>query len=597
MKKKSFLILASLAALWSCNNEDALENAAGGNQVVRVSVAAQLPPSSAVGTYALNAGSQNSGIDNVDPNTYMLRYQLEIRDVTDGDKVIYKEKLVQGIAAGTKQTSFTADLIKGKEYRFVLWADITLKTAPQADHFYKTSDAVLGLGNIELDADKFTVNDEAKDAFFVSELKTVSGTSIGLTLQRPLGKIRFIATDYKLVSAKDKPSVISLSGARYYSTNTTVYTRFNAVTGDVDKTAALATAAKTKAVINTAVANSDGTLTMFWDYAFAPKAEQVRLGFTVDYTLSAKCSKSYTQDAILIERNKLTTVRGSVFSVSQKIDVTIDDDFTGALTADNQKIHIGQTPYADIATAMTAAQAGETIELLEGVYAEDVTLKAGVSIQGAGKLSVITGYIKAASNSTLKDFTSSYMGKTLSTGTSTRTALAVSGTGVTVDNVIFEIPATGHSFTGGTKPEAIVTTTGGFIFKNSVISEPYWKGIYLNTGQNVQILNNRFNNINPFSTDVFDASMTVTGNTFIRSGFYDTRMPHITAPTALTNDVANWPAGLKELVGQIKESNTWTESGSSTGIGASAGHYSKAVKINSFYVGKPGLDPAGWIFK
>lgn len=559
MKKILFLVLGGMFALASCTHE--AETPIGGiEEYADVTIVADL--SDPALTRALNPGSKNSGLDNVDESVYSLRYQLEV--LYDGE-VVRTAKNIEAITAKPVSTVFTISLARGKEYQLVIWADF-VKSDGQDLH-YDTSD---GLSAIRMKTGNYKVSDESKDAYFASQAYEVGTTagpgSVSIVLKRPLAKIRYIATDYNESESKDATGFYA-----YYSNGTVINTTFDAATGGVSGPA-LATGSSNKFEFDLIEEISNKDRLIFWDYVFVANDTAPEVGFTIGYTYpgaSTGMEKDFIDSRIVAERNKLTTVRGGLFTSSQTVEVTIDDSFDDENYATMSSVSIRETGYATIAEAMAAAQPGDVISLMEGEFNEDVNLKAGVTLEGAGSATVVKGYIQVAAGSTLKNFKSYYLGKSLISGSSTRTALYISGTGVTVDGVIFET-GDGRAFSNGSNVEAIVTSgnVSGLKFINNTISNPYWKGIYINDSEGVEITGNTFNNMNPFSIDNV-GQMTVTGNTFQRNSLVvNSQCTHLVVPGVTAEYKAgsstniDWDATLtgelRELVISIKNDNTWT---------------------------------------
>lgn len=585
MKKFLLLSIASMFVLTSCNRNDGLSGTEEESGNVAVTISADLSSTALNSKAGLNPGSQNSGLDNVDPDVYDVRYIMEV--LYDGNVV---NRAVNTEAVDKPSgTSFTLNLVRGKTYRFVVWADFVLKGGVEDLHYKTTS----GLSSIEMISTSFKMNDESKDAYFVSEERTISTStspsSISLTLKRPLAKIRFIATDYSDIVGETLTEVQT-----NYVSNTSIYNTFNAVTGEVGAAKMTNPTITAKKDVTPVIISANKEAVMFWDYVFVPATDAtagLKLGFTVSYKpYAATISQSYTQTQIVVKPNMLTTVKANFFTAAQTINVTIDERFDDHLYPLTSKIYIGETGYTTIAAAMATAVSGDVITLLEGIYDEDVNVKAGVTLQGAGSATVIKGYITVGAGATLKNLRSYYLGKKLVGGTSTRTALFIDGSDVTIDGVVFDT-GDGRAFTSASnKNEAIVTSGAtGLIFTNNTINEPYWKGIYMNSSQGAVITGNTFNKLNPFSVDNY-YPMTITGNTFIRDGISgNTQMIHLVVPGVTQKNTSEWTQDLMDQVVQVKLDNTWVES---TTI--ANGSYSHGIRIQGYIVGKAGNNPAVW---
>jgi len=617
MKKIFFWAFACILALYSCSNDEAPQIDEGNGEVVAVNIETSLLTQPTLRAGGSNPGSQNSGIDNVNSNDYKLRYILEIYN--SAGTLVFEGRKAQDIAPGTNSTSFTVDLVKGATYNFVVWADMldangltdAIVEAKGGDLHYKTD---AGLAEIEMISTKFTVNDESKDAFTVSENKTISSSnvqeSISLVLKRPLAKIRFLATDYEdLGNLKTKLTAVKsglLSGQKIYS-------KYNAVTKVIDNDQLISNDAMVQAFEDAEpIVDADKNLTMFWDYMFVPAAEVssgMNVKFGIQYMMEGKAvptngSQPYADKNIIIRPNMLTTVKAKVFSSTRIISITINDEFdTPEIEPTLGNVYIGNIAYSSITEALASIAAGETktIELSGGLFNEDVNLPAGVSLKGMGDASVINGYISVDSNSELSDFKSYYLGQS-NAGANTRSAVNVSGADVKINNVTFETE-TKNTFLNSTsvrnRSECIVASmqAKNLMVSNSRFSSNYWKSIYLNISDGVTLEKNIFDNTTAFSNDNFYNNFTVKDNQFVRTGSFNAAIPHIIV-TGIAAD-GTLPADVIAFLTQMKGNNVWTES---TTI--SNGDYSKAVRVQQIispaynkYVGKDGNTPANWSYR
>lgn len=571
-----FLMMAVITASVSCTRDrESFGN--GDAEEVAVTVTADL----ATVTRALNPGSQNSGLDNVDETAFDVRYQMEVW--YDGACVRNGLLNIEEIEKPST-TTFTVNLARGKTYQIVIWADLVEKGS-EDDLHYDTSG---GLNTIVMNTTDYAFCDESKDAYFVTHSYTVPATasagSLSLTLQRPLAKIRFIANDYDATESAD---VDLTSFTAYYLNGTDVYTDFNAVTGEVGAT--------TMPVGSTAVfectpeALAGTEMLVFYDYLFVPTAnaeDGISVGFSVSYDDDSDTfTSNYKNDAIVVKPNMLTTVKGPLFTTLQTLNVIIDDTFGGTLENEvdplTSPVYIDEVGYPTIAAAMAEAVSGNTITVLAGTFAEDVTVKPGVTINGAGPATIITGYIILGADSGIQNLKSYYLGSKIAGGT-TRTAVHVNGNGITIDNVIFETGDT-RTFNDTAKPECIVTSGTNFTFTNNTISAPYWKGIYINDSENCTITGNIFNNLNPFSVDNCNFPFEVSGNNFQRTSSTNTQLIHLIDNSLVAVYKSGLPTQLQwdtvltqdliTLISDIKTENQWSRSG--------MGNFVRPVRVQS----------------
>lgn len=119
-------------------------------------------------------------------------------------------------ADGKPKAEVTFNLVKGKTYHFIFWAQ-----AQPVDGSVETPFKIDNLQNIEVDYSAANCNDEARDAFVgvVKDFK-VSGTyEQDVTLKRPFAQLNFLVTQEELKAADNstnlelKQSQITLSQA------------------------------------------------------------------------------------------------------------------------------------------------------------------------------------------------------------------------------------------------------------------------------------------------------------------------------------------------------------------------------------------------
>lgn len=260
--------------------------------------------------------SENGGLTNVDWNVYDLRYTIEIYDVT-GNALAFSH--VDYDTNGYDGYSNSISLTKGRTYQLYIWADF-VKTQGHDLH-YNTSD----LRSISLlDPDKYTVNDESRDAYvYYGTFEVGSGTNaIIAELKRPFAKLRLVTTDANSLSFGQK-----IGSIRVNYVDTTVPSSFapatNALGNEITVTDVTAPV--------TVYANEAGgsNCTLLTDYIFAPATGQgsVKVSLSVCDTIGAPI---YTIPTKLIpySRNQRTTVEGPALTGSANLTVTVDGDIT-----------------------------------------------------------------------------------------------------------------------------------------------------------------------------------------------------------------------------------------------------------------------------
>lgn len=318
-------MLGAIVALTSCQKDDL--SSSGDGREAAVSIAASLPTT-------MTRSSEQGGIDNVDWTKYSLRYTLEIYDGENllpvskesgaaTQRVIYKDS-----KEGAKAATFeTIRLLSGKDYQFVIWADFVTRTGNAGSYTYTellyTTQEATGLKYIKRGNMTFQDCSEVADAYFASEKIEVTGSvTKAITLKRPFGKLRIITTDIKDIvntTVTEETQVkVNIDGG--------IHRDFNAYDGAITGSGGNGYGATYTTTIKE-LTDEQGTL--FFDYYLVPTTSaaspvQVPFHFTVE-CLGAKFEM--TTDAVKLERNKLTTVKGKLLTNGVDISVTITDEF------------------------------------------------------------------------------------------------------------------------------------------------------------------------------------------------------------------------------------------------------------------------------
>ena len=396
---RKFLALAALVlGLASCQNEPEGLNVVTGGEVDTF-VTVTLPE-------ATRASSADSGLVNVDPAAYDLRYILEVYDA-DGDVFVYRAVETKATNATDARTvTFPVRLIPERGYNFVVWADFVFKGS-RNDLYYNTlNNTNHGLNAVTIADGKWVAMDEARDAYTAVEYVDSynSGKSINLTLVRPFGKLRVITTDIKALEALANNALPEAVQVTY---TTDVYSGFNALTQ-----AAVYKQGETKrptfeynlsddAVYNytdTAVSN----MVLFTDYIFGTENGTIQFELTATYANNNTSTNSFNTE-IPIVRNYLTTISGNILTDGNDIRVDITDDFVNGENPNNP-------PYYQ-----------ETISSAAEFY-------AAVKPENAGKKYIVISALNLTSE------TISTLAATRAGEAATTTTIDLNGYTITVDN-------------------------------------------------------------------------------------------------------------------------------------------------------------------
>ena len=225
----SFLALGGLLFASSCQMDEPDAGTLTGE--VDFSITASIP--SGITTYSPadgNAFSHMGGANNVDATSYDLRFILE---VYDGETLAYRDvqSVDENFTAAT--VNFNARLL-AKSYTFVLWADFVNEGS--VENLYYNADNLKEISYTEtVRNDVNTLSTDIADAYSANKVidLSTSSKSESITLTRPFGKIRLLATDAPQ-NIENQNSNIPVSATIAF-TDAKVPTTFNARTGEASE--------------------------------------------------------------------------------------------------------------------------------------------------------------------------------------------------------------------------------------------------------------------------------------------------------------------------------------------------------------------------
>ena len=413
MKKLLFMLMALAMAAVSCQKENNFDYS--GDDAISHTISVGVPEldaSRADAATGLNSG--HGAIDNYDLNAslweeYDLRYILEIYDVTEG--YVNKETPIRGREIKTldryEPTSFDVRLVPNRDYRFVVWADFVAE-GTNGDLRYNTSD----LNNIMRKG--IAAMDESYDAYFIAKDFRIgeSGLNESLILKRPFGKIRVITTDLNHLNIGSEVDKVTV---KFY--DNMLYTSLDAVTGVAQGQALNEYVEYTVAKASPYTEGYDAdsrNMTLFADYIFAGDeskgAEEVHFEMTTWGKDGRQISTRKFESQIPLERNKLTTIIGTMLTIGSTVEILVDDNFSGEYVNNTEKDSVAIAGWGfgklnennnyefavnDGANVFTVAVDAEAIEngaLKAGLYtfvAEETKLAAdnftveGLKVNGA----------------------------------------------------------------------------------------------------------------------------------------------------------------------------------------------------------------------
>ena len=324
----SFLALGGLLFASSCQMNEPDAGTLTGE--VDFTITAGIP--GGITTYSPTDGkafSHLGGINNVSGD-YVLRFILE---VYDGNAVAYEEtRYLDDFSK--PQVTFNPRLL-AKEYDFVFWADFVEKGDSEenrGDLYYNTSNGLTTISYKD-NVTATVLTTDLVDAYYANENVnlTQSSQSLQVTLQRPFGKIRLLATDAPQ-NIENQNSNIPVSATIAF-TDAKVPTTFNARTGEASEPTISVTG-----YTFTAVKESSPVVTGHNDLAFAyllgqtyffesPSSTAYKMTVTVNNATEQIGYRELTN--IPVSANKLTTVIGNFYTNEGNLEVIVEDKFGG----------------------------------------------------------------------------------------------------------------------------------------------------------------------------------------------------------------------------------------------------------------------------
>ncbi len=346
MKAKFIALAALVLGMVSCQQDFDGAAQVGGEVDFQLAVAApELAGTRADGDGLNGHNSAFGAIDYLtDWSDVDLRYTLEVYDVKDNvvtNLTPVKDRMEKIVEEYTPVT-FDLRLVPGREYRFVVFADF-VKADGTAFH-------VIGKTLQDITLANDAINEELTDAYFDFEDITVSNSAAqDMTLTRPFGKVRVIATDLAELNLNVNPGKVTVAY------ETTVPNKFNAVTGEIAAEATtqsfefpyaasvsketLADHYYTMGYDSEEYKNADERhthMTLFTDYILATE-EMAPIQFTMtvydklgDNEENIIKTTEFNTD-IPVQRNHLTTIIGNVLTTATEINVIIVDDFANGV--------------------------------------------------------------------------------------------------------------------------------------------------------------------------------------------------------------------------------------------------------------------------
>ncbi len=316
-----FMLAIATLSLTSCSNEEEI----GARQnTVTVSLSAILPQQAMATRADENTSNSAYGaLANIDWAKYDLRYTLDIQGKnSEGIWEQANEIIVKTYNDATQSPDVEITLTREVEYRFTMWADIVPQNTKE-DYHYNTQNFPQITNN-----GTRTVNDETRDAYYaVKETLIPQNYNITLQLQRPFAKLRAVTND--VTNPAELPQAVK---AEYSGT---IYNGVNIQTGqllDDNNTTVTYTSTIDNSYTN-GIDAANNTRTLFVDYLFANTADNnidVTLTFySADAMNDSDEQKSVTANDVPLQRNVLTTLRGSLLGGYSLLEIQGCDVYYG----------------------------------------------------------------------------------------------------------------------------------------------------------------------------------------------------------------------------------------------------------------------------
>ena len=392
MKARFLALLALVLGVVSCQTEpEGLDVNVGG--AVDTEITVSLPEAATRTTAGEDSALGAIANKVIESDDYTLRYIFAV--YYDGETHSDNRQVV---CSDATSVSFPVRLVPGRDYKFVVWADI-VKEAEKSDWHYNTTN----LEEITLNETSWKAMDETRDAYTAVEpINNYNGSmNINITLKRPFAKLRIVTTDREeLARLGITPSYAKV---RYTTPHRTT---FNALTGKAVETDVASTTKEHIYAIDAYNSNSENNMTLFTDYFFAEK-DIVKFEMNVyedEQMLKLIGEENIFNTDIYVEENRLTTLIGNILTDCNDIKVVIDD------TLPDSQYNIES--FEDLKAALNTPNAN--IKLTKDItVTEKLTINNNVTIDGNGKTITYTGsnwlfdvpMIETRANSVNQNFT------------------------------------------------------------------------------------------------------------------------------------------------------------------------------------------------
>lgn len=328
MKKVNLCMLGLGLLMAACQSEwpsDSVVSEGEGNIIFQVSA----PEAMGITRAGGETNSALGALTNVDFSQYDLRYQLAVFRIEDGnyvEAISPQKKIVDRY----EPVTYSLRLTPNRNYQVVVWADF-VRQGETEDLHYDTHD----FRNITVPEmpDKYLLNDESKDAYYISKNFTVeNGSSEDLVLKRPFAKLRIVTTDwnYENLEMPDNLKVSYYGCKRFVNLDAVLGTSsYDELSADVSAASVYTATLKEAKDYEGGYDMTENNRTIIVDYLMTDVEEQTPVHLTLEALKGDKqITKQDLKTDIPIKRNWLTTIIGNTLTTDATFNISIDEGFS-----------------------------------------------------------------------------------------------------------------------------------------------------------------------------------------------------------------------------------------------------------------------------
>lgn len=327
MKKVNLCMLGLGLLMAACQSEwpsDSVVSEGEGNIIFQVSA----PEAMGITRAGGETNSALGALTNVDFSQYDLRYQLAVFRI-EGDDYVEAVSPQKKIVDSYEPVTYSLRLTPNRNYQVVVWADF-VRQGETEDLHYDTHD----FRNITVPEmpDKYLLNDESKDAYYISKNFTVeNGSSEDLVLKRPFAKLRIVTTDwnYENLEMPDNFKVSYYGCKRFVNLDAVLGTSsYDELSSDMSTASVYTAILKEAKDYEGGYDMTETNRTIIVDYLMTDIEEQTPVHLTLEALKGDKqIAKQDLKTDIPIKRNWLTTIIGNTLTTDATFNISIDERF------------------------------------------------------------------------------------------------------------------------------------------------------------------------------------------------------------------------------------------------------------------------------